>query len=101
MEPLTLGERIALLRRRQHLTQRQLASAIGVAQTEIVRLETGLVKDPHASRIIALAQALRVSSDWLLGLRDITDEADTTPPTPPKRPRPRKAAPVLEETWHV
>jgi len=107
MEPLTLGERISLLRRRRALTQHQLAQRIGVAQSEIHRLETGLVKDPHFSRIIALAKALQVTTDWLGGLRDLTDTADTTPPALPPRqpstrtqrqsavpPRPRTAQPV-------
>jgi transcriptional regulator with XRE-family HTH domain len=94
MEPLTLGERIQLMRRRRALTQHQLARCMGVAQSEIVRLETGLVKDPHFSRIIALATALEVTTDWLGGLRDLTDEANTTREAPPKRPRPRTTQPV-------
>jgi transcriptional regulator with XRE-family HTH domain len=89
MQPLTLGERIALLRRRHRLTQQQLAARLGVAQSEIHRLERGGVKDPHMSRVVALAQALHVTTDWLVGLRDRADEADSTPPTPP-----RTAAPV-------
>jgi len=68
MDELSLGERISLMRRRRHMTQVQLGALIGVAQSEIHRLEIGLVKDPHATRIRALAQALHVSSDWLLGL---------------------------------
>jgi transcriptional regulator with XRE-family HTH domain len=68
MDDLTLGERVVLMRRRRGMTQGQLAAVLGVGQSEIHRLETGLVKDPHASRIIALAQALRVTTDWLLGL---------------------------------
>ena len=92
MEPLTLGERIALIRRRQGMTQQALADQIGVTQTEIHRLEKGLVKDPHMSRVKALAQHLQVTTDWLMGLRDMADVGDPTPPT--KRPRSRKAAPV-------
>lgn len=68
MDELSLGERICLMRRRRGMTQGQLAAVVGVAQSEIHRLETGLTKDPHASRVIALAQALHVTSDWLLGL---------------------------------
>jgi transcriptional regulator with XRE-family HTH domain len=68
---------------------------IGVAQSEIHRLETGLVRDPHMSRIRALAQALHVTTDWLVGLQDSADTNDRTPPAPPpKRPRPRTTAPV-------
>jgi len=68
MDDLTLGERIGLMRRRHHMTQQQLAAAIGTTQTEIYRLETGMIKDPHASRIVALAHVLKVTTDWLLGM---------------------------------
>ena len=98
MQPLTFGERLALIRKRRKLTQRQLAEGIGCQQSDIHRLESGLVTDPHMSRLVALAQALQVSTDWLAGLRDLTDETDTTPPVQPKlaahRQRTRKAAPV-------
>jgi transcriptional regulator with XRE-family HTH domain len=98
MQPLTFGERLALIRKRRKLTQRQLAEHIGCQQSDIHRLESGLVTDPHMSRLVALAQALQVSTDWLAGLRDLTDETDTTPPAQPqlpaKRPRARKTASV-------
>jgi len=95
MQPLTFGERLALIRKRRKLTQRQLAECIGCQQSDIHRLESGLVTDPHMSRLVALAQALQVSTDWLTGLRDTTDEADHTPPTPPPtRRRMRKAGPA-------
>ena len=95
MEPLTLGERIALLRRRHHLTQQQLATQLGVTQTQIHRLETGFITDPHISQVKSLAQALGVTTDWLVGLQDSADTNDRTPPAPPtKRPRPSKTAPV-------
>jgi repressor LexA len=69
-----LGERISLMRRRRNLTQHQLGEMLGIAQTEIYRLETGIVKDPHVSRIVALAKALKVTPNWLLGFTD--DHAD-------------------------
>ena len=94
MQPLTFGERLALIRKRRKLTQRQLAERIDCQQSDIHRLESGLVSDPHMSRLVALAQALQVSTDWLSGLRDTTDEADTVPPPQPTRQRTRKAAPV-------
>ena len=68
MDELSFGERLTLIRRRRNMTQGQLAALIGVAQSEIHRLEIGLTKDPHMSRVIALAQALQVTTDWLVGL---------------------------------
>jgi len=98
MEPLTFGERLALIRKRRKMTQRGLAECIGCQQSDIYRLESGLVSDPHMSRLVALAQALKVSTDWLTGLRATLDEGEAVPPTPPKpppkRPRSRKAASV-------
>ena len=70
METLSLGERLALARKRRKLTQRKLAEQIGCQQSDIHRLEAGLVLDPHASRVVALAKALHISTDWLLGLKD-------------------------------
>src|SRR5712691_3870123 len=94
MQPLTFGERLALIRKRHKMTQRQLAEHIGCQQSDIYRLESGLVNDPHMSRLVALAQALQVSTDWLSGLRDTTDEVDTTPPAPSQSTRaPRAATP--------
>jgi len=74
VETLSLGERVALARRRRKLTQRALAAQIGCQQSDIHRLEAGLVTDPHASRVVALAKALRTSTDWLLGLKEGMDE---------------------------
>jgi transcriptional regulator with XRE-family HTH domain len=70
MQSLTFGERLALIRKRRKMTQRQLAERIGCQPSDIHRLESGLVRDPHMSRLVALAQALQVSTDWLSGLRD-------------------------------
>src|SRR5713226_8778841 len=92
MQPLTFGERLALIRKRRKMTQRQLAERIDCQQSDIHRLESGLVSDPHMSRLVALAQALQVSTDWLSGLRDTTDEAVTAPAHQPRRMRTRKAA---------
>jgi transcriptional regulator with XRE-family HTH domain len=95
MQPLTFGERLALIRKRCKMTQRQLAERISCQQSDIHRLEAGLVSDPHMSRLVALAQALQVSTDWLAGLRDTTDEADITQPIQPTaRRRTRKAGPA-------
>jgi transcriptional regulator with XRE-family HTH domain len=74
MDDMTFGERLTLIRRRRHMTQNQLAAVLGVTHTEIHRLETGLVKDPHMSRVMALARALHVTTDWLLGMSPDLEE---------------------------
>src|SRR5262249_54169257 len=93
MQGLSFGERLALIRRRRGLTQTELAARLGCSQTDIHRMETGVVQDPHMSRLMALAQALGISMDWLAGFKD-DDLAIPPPETPAKRSRSRKAAPV-------
>jgi transcriptional regulator with XRE-family HTH domain len=81
-----VGERLVLLRRRHKWTQPDLAHQAGIGITTLNRIENG-----HASmtmeKVVALAQALNCSTDYLLGLTE-----DSTPPQ--KRPRSRKAAPI-------
>ena len=68
------GDRLKAARKRLRLSQRELAKQIGITATDIYRLERGLVKDPHSSRVVELAQALGVSTDYLLGLTDEDEE---------------------------
>ena len=73
---MTFGERLALARRRRKLTQKALAERLGVAPSEVHRLERGLVQDPHGSRVVALADALGVTTDYLLrGLGELPPPA--------------------------
>jgi transcriptional regulator with XRE-family HTH domain len=102
MQPLTFGERLALIRKRRKMTQRQLAEHIGCQQSDIHRLESGLVRDPHMSRLVALARVLGVSLDDLVGWQEDTqdvprdakahEDVHNTGPTA-KRQQTRKATP--------
>jgi transcriptional regulator with XRE-family HTH domain len=97
----TLGERILILRRRQDLTQRELAQAAELNTNTIARLEQGNLKDLGGHSIAKLARALNTTTDYLLGLRE-DEQPDPQPATrepareaqPAQRPRPRKPAPV-------
>ena len=64
--PLTLGERIRLQRERQGWTQQALATRTGISANQISRLENGTITNPGAVRLKAIAQALGVSTDYLL-----------------------------------
>jgi len=86
----TLGDRIRMHRARLRLSQTELAKRIGISLTSMSAIEAGHT-DPRASRIKALAKALGVSTDYLLGCED---EESETVPVPLKRPRSRKIAPV-------
>lgn len=54
-----LGSRVRELRLRANLTQQELADAVGVARTTIMRFESGS-HDLGSSRIRSIAQALQV-----------------------------------------
>jgi transcriptional regulator with XRE-family HTH domain len=91
--PTTLGERIAAIMERRHLSQEQVHLKVSllqrqaqlkarVTQGHLSMILRGERKNPSVFTIAALAQALDVSIDWLVGLpkRDPTeldpDEAD-------------------------
>ena len=87
-----IGQRVLLRRRELGLTQKELAERCGFPYQVISGLERGR-QSIYAERLGVLAEALKVSADVLLGLRDTADDADTTP-SQPQRQRTRKAAPV-------
>jgi transcriptional regulator with XRE-family HTH domain len=52
------------------LTQEKLAALSGLNVITISRLEKGTAKEAYADTVAALARALGVSADYLLGLSD-------------------------------
>jgi transcriptional regulator with XRE-family HTH domain len=101
-----LGEAIRVAREEVGISQAELARRIGISKNAMNDIETGHT-DPRASRIVAIALALDVRTDFLLGLdigyqrmkrdkqviKSLKEMAHSTP-APLKRQRPRKAAPV-------
>jgi transcriptional regulator with XRE-family HTH domain len=65
------GSRLAALRQGRGLTQTELGTAVGVSQRVIAYYETESQQPPGAL-LAALAQALTVSADELLGLKPVT-----------------------------
>lgn len=61
-----IGERIKKARLEKGYTQLQLAEMIGVAKNTITGYETG-TREPDSNRITAIAKALSVSGDYILG----------------------------------
>jgi transcriptional regulator with XRE-family HTH domain len=88
---MTLGDRIRQARERVGLSQIELARRIGLSKNAMNSIETGDA-DPRASRIVAIAQELGVSTDALLLGRPATVKKAHKPQA--KRQRPRKAASV-------
>lgn len=70
----TFGERILILRRRNDLTQRELAKMAGINSNTLARVERGEVKDLAGQSIARLARALGCSGDYLLGLTEEEEE---------------------------
>jgi transcriptional regulator with XRE-family HTH domain len=81
-----LGERLRRRRKDQQMSQQELARLMQIPQSWISDLENG--KRPHveADTVYRFCRALGCTSDYLVGLTD--------DPTPTKRQRPRKTAPV-------
>lgn len=69
------GERLYKLRAARGLTQVELAEAIGSTQRALSRYET-IAEFPPAAVVVALAKALRVSTDELLGLKQLRAPKD-------------------------
>jgi transcriptional regulator with XRE-family HTH domain len=55
-EPKTLGERVRAARRREGISQRELAEKLGLDQSTIWAWETGEIRKPHA-RLIRLFES--------------------------------------------
>jgi transcriptional regulator with XRE-family HTH domain len=61
-----LGKKVRELRRSRGMTQKELAAAVGVTGAQLHRYETGATR-VAASRMIAIAEALGVRPDVLIG----------------------------------
>lgn len=71
----TIGMRIRWAREQIKISGRELARVSGLGENTVGKIESGGSRDPSASSLIALADALGVSIDWL---------ADGRGPTPTK-----------------
>ncbi len=69
-EATTFGERLVALRKAAALTQQQLADEVGVSRRMIAYYE-GQSEHPPTTLLPALARALNVSADALLGLEPV------------------------------
>jgi DNA-binding XRE family transcriptional regulator len=64
--PVTLGDKVRVLRRRNFMTQEQLAKAASISHRTLVNIETNRVTEPHFSTILKLAEALDVEPSQLV-----------------------------------
>ena len=77
----TFSEKLLELRRREGLSQEQLADRLGVTRQSVSKWESGAAA-PELSKLVALSELFSVSVDYLVGL---TDEAT---PYPRRRKQP-------------
>ena len=85
---MLLAQRLRELRARYDWSLQELAERSGVHYVTIHRAEKGSTRIT-APVVMALAKALNVTTDYLLGM-----DAEAAPPAPPKRQRTRHAAAV-------
>jgi len=67
-EPLLRGDRIQAARAARKWTQKDLSAASDLHVPLLSELERGSARDIRISTLAALARALEVSADYLLGL---------------------------------
>lgn len=70
---MTIGTRLQTLRKERHLTQLDVAKALGISQQSYGRWETDKVK-PSPDKLIQIATYFGVSTDYLLN--SDTDDID-------------------------
>ena len=64
--------RLSNLRKDHDLSQKQLADQLHVTHSQISRIESGETKNPNISIVIDAARFFHVSTDYLLGITQIT-----------------------------
>lgn len=64
------GKRLSEMRRREHLTQRELAKSLHVSAGTICNYEKG-IHEPDFGQVCAIAAFFGVTTDYLLGLAPI------------------------------
>lgn len=75
MEENSMARRIRDLRIARGLTLEQVADVVGVGKSTVRKWETGLIANMRRDKIAALAQALGVTPEYLMGW----DEKEKSP----------------------
>ena len=79
---MSTGTRRAQARKKQHLTQEQLAEQLGVTRQSVSRWESDAAY-PETDKLVRLAQLFGVSCDYLL--QGVGEASGGTPPSPVTR----------------
>jgi len=91
-----LGDRVRATRERYGMPAAELARRVGISRNQLYMIESNKTPDPGALTVMAIADVLGVSTDFLLKGRRRTrrrslEEDDTSPA---EHQGTRKAAPV-------
>jgi transcriptional regulator with XRE-family HTH domain len=62
-----LAQNIRKLRLKKGLSQEKLARLANISNATLVKIETGIAKEPTITTVIKIADALKVSIDGLVG----------------------------------
>ena len=65
----TIAQRISRARRHLNINQKELAQKANITEASLSRYETG-IREPKSAVLTRLAEALEVSTDYLLGLSE-------------------------------
>ena len=69
---MTIGERISRSMREKHISQREMASRVGITELTMSRYSND-VRIPNAAVIGEIAKILGVTTDYLIGVDDLTN----------------------------
>ena len=67
-----LAANIKKLRKKNHLSQEQLAQKAGVTYSTLIKIESGLNKNPTLETLTKLANVFKIKIDELVGRRQAT-----------------------------
>lgn len=98
---MKLQEKILYCRKKAGLSQEALAERIGVSRQAISKWETGEAM-PEVGKLLLLARAFEVTTDWLLSEEEPAPEALPQPEpqsAPRMEPRPEPSAPAPDASW--
>ena len=77
MESTSYRNKIKILRIQHGLTLEQVAQAVGVGKSTVRKWETGIIKNMKQDKILALANTLHTTPEYLMDWKDSSDEPIT------------------------
>ena len=75
---MTIGQRIAALRKERRLSQEELGAQVGVSRQAIYKWESD-ASLPDIDKLIALSKLFGVSVGWLLGVEEAAAQTQDAP----------------------